>query len=526
MRRLRRVPPAVWAVTVLLGALGVLHAVLNPLGGTPDEHTHADLIFHLAEGHPYPAHDARITSQAAWDALFLLHQSDALPNTPEKRAAVDLQLGWTFREWGSEDPGTNATFNQMAQHPPLAYAALAAVVRLDRELSGGPSPWFDEWHRLRLVSFAPLLALPVLSWSAARRLGAAPPAAETAAALPLVVPQLVHVTTGLTNDTLLAVLGAVLAWMLTGVLARGCRRSHAVAIGAVTGAALLTKAFAVVFPPWIAVVFLVRARRAPGEWPSLVRRLGLTAGVTAAVAGWWWVGNLFRYGTPTPTTESRLYTEALRPPGFEADPVWFLQRFVAWMPRRFVGWFGWLEIPLTPWVALAVAAGLGLGAAAAFVRPVPGVSRRALVAWGSVVPMLGLVVFARAYDLYTTTGSTPFIQGRYLFAGFVPIAVVAGVGLARLLGRWTPSVVVLAALAVQAETVRVVLAGSWGVPGQTSVARALEAVAAWAPAHAPLRPVLAAVAVASSVAVAATVRTAVGTEARAAPPPAGGGGHR
>lgn len=524
MRRRRRVPPAVWAITALLGLLGVFHALLTPLSGTPDEHTHADLVFHLAEGHPYPSYDGRITSRAAWDALFLLHQSEALPNTPEKRAEMDRQLGKTFREWGGDEPGTNATFNQMAQHPPLAYVGLAAVVRLDRELTGGPSPWFDEWHRLRLVSFAPVLALPVLVWSAARRLGAAPPAAEAAAAVPLVVPQLLHVTTGITNDTLLVALGAVLAWLLAGVLARGCRRSDAVAIGVVAGAGLLTKAFAVVFPPWIAVVFLVRARRVPGEWPVLARRLGLTAVVTLAVAGWWWVGNLVRFGTPTPTTESLLYTEALRPPGFEADPVWFVQRFVAWLPRRFVGWFGWLEIPLTPWVAVAVALALGLGATAALARPVPGVSRRALAAWGSVVPMLGLVVFVRAYDLYTTTGSTPFIQGRYLFAGFVPIAAVAGVGLARLFGRWAPLVVVVAALAVQAESVRVVLVASWGDPGGP-VARSLESAAAWAPAPAPLRLVVAAVVVAAAVAVVVTARTAT-RSATPATRPVGAGGHR
>jgi hypothetical protein len=512
--RLSTVPTSVWAITVLFGVLGVYHATLTPLGTTPDEHTHTDLVFHLAEGEPYPAYDGRITSQAAWDALFAFHHSELLPNVPAKRERLAPQIGRTFVELGGDRPADNGSFNQMPQHPPLYYEAMAAVVRVDRAVTGGTSSWFEEWHRARLASFAPLVALPLLCWSAARRLGAAPPASVGASAATLAVPQLFHVTTGINNDALLVALGAVLAWLLAGVLAGRLGQSTAVAVGVVTGLALLTKGFAVVFPVWVAVVYGVAARRHGREVRTAVSRL-VTAGlVTSIVAGWWWVGNFARHGTPVPTTESRLYTEAMRPPGFEADPVWFLQRFAAWLPRRFVGWFGWFEVPLTFGVAVAVAALFGVAAVVALARPLPGVSRRALAALASVVAMLGLFVLVRAFDLYTTTGQTPFIQGRYLFAGFVPIVILVGLGVARVAGRWAPVVLVAVAVGVQLEAIRVMLGGFWGEWDGGSLARSIESMSAWAPQHAPTPVVAFALGVATTAALVTTVAAAIGRTPR------------
>lgn len=473
----------VWALTGLFGALGVLHAVVTPIGMTPDEHTHADLIFHVAEDNPYPAHDGRITSQAAWNAIFGYHQSEVLPNVPEKRVELDLHLEQTFIELGGDVPSDNGSVNQMPQHPPLYYQAMAAAVRADRLLSGGASPWFHEWHRMRLVSFAPMLVLPILSWSSARRLGASEVAAVTAAAATLAVPQLLHITSGLNNDALLTVLGAVLAWLLAGVLAGRRGIGTAAAIGFVTGLALLTKAFAVVFPPWIALVYWTAARRQRTGARFPATRVGVAALVAVFTGGWWWVANLVRHGTPVPTIESVRYTEAMQRPGFEADPVWFLQRFGAWLPRRFVGWFGWFSVPLTFWVAVAVAGLLATATVAALARPLPGTSRRVLVAFGAVVPLLVAFVFLRAYDLYTTTGLTPFIQGRYLFAGFVPLAVLVGVGTARLLGRWAPLTMLVVAIGAQAEALRVMLGEFWGEIEGASIARSYESMVAWAPGH-------------------------------------------
>ena len=59
--------------------------------------------------------------------------------------------------------------NQMPQHPPLYYQAMATVLRAERAVGGGPASTDRELALLRLVNAALLAPLPLLAWWAARR---------------------------------------------------------------------------------------------------------------------------------------------------------------------------------------------------------------------------------------------------------------------------------------------------------------------------------------------------------------------
>lgn len=453
---------AVVALTALFGALGVLYSFLTPIGAAPDEMTHADLTFWIAEGNPYPDFDGRLLSEAAMSALITFSSSDALPNDAAKFPGTERFRELSFGELDPEVPLPNEVYNQMPQHPPLYYEATAGLVRLDRAVSGGPSSWFDEWHRLRILSFVPALVVPLAAWATTRRMGAEPAASVAAAAATLAVPQLLHITSALNNDTYLIVFGAVLAWLLSGVLRRGSAPSTALAVGLVVGLGLLTKAFAVVFPLWVAIVYGRRARRFAAERWRLLRDLVIAGATTAAVAGWWYVGNMVRHGSPVPSTEAWLYTSDLQPPGFEPDTIWYLTRFAAWLPQRFFGWFGWFQVPMGLAVTIIASSFVAAAVAFALSRPSPGVSRGDLVALAAVLPLLVVFVFGRAYQLYVITGGTPFIQGRYLLGGLVPLAVLVAVGVAKAVGRWAPLVVAAGAVAMQVIAIRAQVRGFWG----------------------------------------------------------------
>src|SRR5690606_33542343 len=102
--------------------------------------------------------------------------------------------------------------------------------------------------------------------------------------------------------------------------------------------------------PWIAVAYLVAARRAArrGGRPLPVVATGaLTAVVVALLSGWWFLGNRRRTGSLSPTLEETLIPDD---PGFSPDAWWYAKRFVAFFVERFWGWFGLYSARMPVWV--------------------------------------------------------------------------------------------------------------------------------------------------------------------------------
>jgi small subunit ribosomal protein S36 len=488
-RRLRKVPPLVWCSTALFGCLLVLHSVLSPVSSPTDEHTHADLVLHLATGAGYPDYDQRYVSRAAFYALYVL-QPGVLELTPERAAEGEKQQ--TFAELGGDGPTPDPVLNQMPQHPPAYYVAASSWLRGFRLVASEERSLVTEWHLIRYFNVLVMTPLPLLSWLAARRIGAGSGAAIAASIFPLAVPQLAHIGAAINNDPLLTLLGALLAVLVAGLLNGGPNDRTAIAMGVVTGLALLTKAFAAVFPVWIVMVIAVRGWRHRPERRRLVRQLVIAGSVTVVVGGWWWIVRLLRHGTPSPTIETERLTGDLAPPDFEPELFEFVRRFGAWITRRFWGDFGWFEIQL----GLGLVVGATVVSVLTMAVAVAGRSWRrsadddavpvaSAVAFISVVFLLLAFVFVRALDLYLETSETRFVQGRYLYGGIVPMAVMVGIGLHRLVGRYAASVLLLGAMLLHAESARLMLREWWAEP-TASVRRSVVAMVRWNPLPTPL----------------------------------------
>ena len=266
-RRRGRVPVVVLAATMAFGLLGAVWSVVAPLGEAPDEPAHLALVLHLADGHGYPAYDG-LTNQAAIIRLCRTYASAtrACPREGEPVTPTSMRLHPRSEApdkadrpaW--DDEGGDASvgqINQMPQHPPLYYQAMATVLRAERAVNGGPMSADRELALLRLVNAAMLAPLPLLAWWAARRFRLGEGAAVTASVAVFAIPMLTHIGSTLNNDNLLTLLAAVGAALLAGVL-RGDRSLRtAVAVGAVAGLALLTKAFGMVLIPAIVVAYLL-----------------------------------------------------------------------------------------------------------------------------------------------------------------------------------------------------------------------------------------------------------------------------
>lgn len=508
-RRAQSVPLIVWAATAVFTALLGAWSVLVPLYEGPDEPNHLDLVMLLADGGDYPDYNTRQASVAIMRDCHDFAVTQRWCPVPDREAptsrarrdgpdAPDKGTGATYRDLGGDQP--SARPNQLAQHPPLYYRAMAVVVKAQRAVLPGDSPLARELALLRLVNVALMVPVPWLTWTAARRLGLGRRPAELAALLPLAIPQFTHIGSTVSNDNLLVLLAAVATALSAGVI-RGDRSWPTAAALAVTGsAAMLTKASGVAVLVMIGVSYAVgwwdlapTQRRA--ELRCRVLRLGAVALAVLVLAGWWYIRNRLRHGTFTPSIDTESIDERLQPPGFTPSARDWSERFLEWMPSRFFGWFGWFSARAT--YRLLVFASLFSGLLVALGLTAPrtddggdragsgdtddGTSparRIHLLALFAIGPVLLVTVVVRAWGLYERSGQFPFLQGRYLFPAVMAGAVVAAAGAHRLFGRWAAPVLVAWALVMQVDGIRTALRTYWG-PVDGSLADQLSSAVAW-----------------------------------------------
>jgi len=516
----------VWAATALLAGLLVFWSLLTPIERAPDETTHADLVFHLAEGGSYPEYDGRMVGAAAL-GIRIQHLLLSGGNTLTADSAQPRSERPTFDELGGDEPGEWAGTqlrNQMPQHPPLYYRAAALVVTVERAVMPGPDWSFErEWLLVRLFSAALVLPLPLLTWLAARRLGASDAVSRAAALFPLAIPQLAHVGASINNDTLSVLLSAVLAVLLAGVLRGHPTRTTAVVAGLVCGLALLTKTYGLVLVIWTVLAYLAAAWRRPSRRREMTTSAVIAVTTAALVGGWWWIIKLVRYGTPNPSVVNDFFPDR---PGFSPDVAWWARQTLVWLSERFWGTFDWLTVPMNRWVLFAASVVAAAAVLAAFsprrVRWLPGpvapLSRVRLAAYGSIVPLVLAFILPASWSVYARSGRVQGLQGRYLFVALVPLAILVGIGLARLVGRWAAALVLGWSVVMVLEGWRVALRAWWGAPG-ASVMGSLHAVDAWNPvADQTIWAALALVAVSFAALVTAVARATVqGSDAPASP---------
>ncbi len=497
-RRCGPVPVVVVAATLAFGALGAIWSVVAPLGEAPDEPAHLALVLHLADGNAYPEYDG-LTNQAAIIRLCRTYAAatracprEGEPVTPTsmRRHPRDEAPDKASRPAWDDDGGAASVgqLNQMPQHPPLYYQAMATVLRVERSVRGAPASTDRELALLRFANVALITPLPLLAWWAARRFRSSEVVAVTASVSVLAVPMLTHIGSTLNNDNLLTLLAAVAAALLAGVV-RGDRSLRtAAAVGVVTALALLTKAFGMVLVPAFVVAYIVGATEDAGtRWRSRIRSLvaplAAAGGAVGVLAGWWYLGVRLRTGQFAPTIESDRLTSALAPPGFAPSAADFAAEFVRNVNNRFWGSFGWYTIRFPTWLATICTVAVVVLVVAALLPPrdESGSNRVQRASLLAPIVLLGGLVLLRAWSLYAETSKFPFLQGRYLFAGLIGLLVLAAVGQARVAGRWAPLIAAAFALVLQVEALRRCLPGWWGGPGlgPRGQARALVAWSGW-----------------------------------------------
>lgn len=517
--RASRIPAVVRAALLAHLAVLLLSVFAWPVHRAPDEPQHLDLVLAVASRTavpwPDPGRLRQSTGGAAADRLY--------PRGDPVFTAADAPGRWpSWASAGGATPGRSP--NWMVQHPPLYYLGVGVPLSL---LPGWPDLPYDVLLDLvRLVGALLLLPLPLLAWAAARRLTGDGPVASAAAVTMLAVPHVQHIGASANNDSLLILLMAGVTVPLAGVLRGDTRWRTAGLVGALTGLALLTKGTALVLPPVLGLAYLLAARRA-----GLLRALGpalLAAGLAVGLGGWWWVRNKLRYGVLQPN--GLLSDQSVldrRPPVTSAADSGL--RFLGVFARRVTGNL-WLEPAVRPRPAFVSWTSWGLsvlavvlllvGVLAAVRARGPERLRVAEVAW-LLLPAAGIlgIVLSGSWAAWRTSLQPAGQQGRYLYPALVGLALLAVLGVHRLVGDRLVLVVSAVAAALQAVMGAVVLTQSWlprtGGELPSRLAAAWRGWDAWSPLP---WPVLALLVLAAAAALVRLVLVAVGTLPRPAPP--------
>lgn len=469
------VPRVVWIITALSFALMVLYATLFPTYRAPDEPEHADLAIHMSRELSYPAYDGLNLSEQTIESMRLARfghrglTSEDIEARPDRPAFRDLGMGQE-----AETP------NRMPQHPPLYYTLMGTLLRVANVLGAGALPYDATVWLLRILTAALVSALPVFAFLTTLRLTDSRTAGVTAAVVPLAIPQLTHIGSSVNNDGLLIVLSAGLTVLVARVLRDDWTGRTAVLMGLITGLALITKAFALVFPFWILLLYAIAWRRGL-RWQTTLVRIAQVAVVAFIAGGWWWFRNLVMLGRIQASLPA--YNDGVD--GFITRPFWWLGRFAIWITESFWGWMGWFEAKLPVGLIAAATLIVLVTLFAAVIDPGSraSIGRSEVLFLLSPAVLIGMIVVQRAYAVYADTGITRGIQGRYFLPLVVALAAIVAatwVDFASVRERSVPSTVLGGAAVMQVVALLVVLQTYYGNPDAAIPVR-FDAWMAWSP---------------------------------------------
>ncbi len=337
----RRWRPATdhWPLLAILAAfllLGLATSAINPLHEATDELRHYRFIQHIIQRHALPVqgqtsdlpctiqghHPPLYYATAALLTFWIDTGRDICYEPPTNPF-------WDYRYWDVGRDNKNQYLHGPDEAFPWRGEALAAhLARVVNLLFGAATVW--------------------LTWATARLIWPRRPAlAAGSAAFVAFNPMFLYMAAAINNDVAAAMAGAAVTYACVRLLRdpHGLRPAWGVALGALYALALLSKFnLAAIIVVIEAAVTWVAWRR--GQWRQWLVVNALLVGVTALLAGWWFVRNQRLYGEPTGIEElTQLW--GVRDP---RESFWLAVSELPYAWTSLWGRFGYGQIPLPGWM--------------------------------------------------------------------------------------------------------------------------------------------------------------------------------
>jgi len=249
-------------------------------------------------------------------------------------------------------------------------------------------------------------------------------------------PQFLYLSGAINNDVPAALFGAALLWACIRV-AQGIESWRSdLLLGALFGAALLTKLnlAALLAPIQAAYILAARRRR---DWRIYVRGTLIVLGSASVIAGWWFVRNWQLYGDPTGMSEvNQLWA------GRSAGQSWWaLKQGLPYLWSSLWGRFGYGQAPLPDWVYRSVLTLSIMGLGGYLIPRKNQPARPILLVLGTTI--LATVAVVLYYMLVQPAGA----MGRFLFPGLPAFSLLLVIGVGRFFSnhlQWAASLIVVA----------------------------------------------------------------------------------
>jgi hypothetical protein len=168
-----------------------------------------------------------------------------------------------------------------------------------------------------------------------------------AAGLVAFIPQFLHVSTAITNDSLSVTLAAAALLLLSLILKRGGSTRYVMLLGAVLGLGALTKLSLLYLAPLAGLVLLYDFYRRR-SLTQLLRFSLLIGGVMLLLAGWWYWRNWQFYGDVSALNAHLLYRGGALNPRPTLSQIW--QTEMVGLELSFWAAFGAGQILWEPWL--------------------------------------------------------------------------------------------------------------------------------------------------------------------------------
>ncbi len=441
-------PAPLGALLVAIAILGVTWALLVPPWQSPDEPQHFAYAQSLAtrfalpgDKHRQPFSSAQTLADSSVGASAGAFYPVAAP--PSWTAAAHAAYQAALRRHPSAANGGGP--NSATANPPLFYL----YADIAYWLSGGGSNAFDQLYAMRIWDVVLLLATVTGAWLLAGEVfGRRRPAQLVCAAVAGMVPAETFISTSMNPDALMIALWAVAFWLGARVINRGLPRRDGLLLGAVTAAAVLTKATSYALVPAAGLALLLGwLRRPQSERGRFVVALAPPFAVLVAPILAWLAAAAALNRPAINTVQSGAHAFNIRQ---FLSYVWqfylpkpsFLTSFreTAGLPLYQLwvkeGWgvFGWRNIGLPPWTYMLLGIASGVVAIGSAVVVIPRLrSRRnlALMAFFAVATVTLLAGLHVTDYRALIAGQAAVIQGRYL----LPLLPLFGVAVAAVVTR-------------------------------------------------------------------------------------------
>lgn len=430
--------PLIVLVALFL-ALCVLYNLATPPGEGPDEPGHAAYVFFLAREGRLPVQClppcvSDVPGSGHHPSLAYLLATPAVLWLPQSLRTFDLPGNSRFT-WAGGDQVNAVAHGSREQWPWDAQVWAWRLARGASSLAGAATV---------ILTYLTVRVLHRHTDSAANR----DATALLAAALVAFNPQFIFISSLISNDALLAALGAALLWL---VVSSPRSLPRAMLIGVVLGLALITKQSALIFVPFVFTwgvtggVGAATDRGAtagrgdpPGRPQVMIAVLVFGA---ALVGGWWYLRNWQLYGDPLglQAFQAEFTTQA-----FEwTNPAAWMGALTT-LYESFWARFGWMNLPAPAWTMVVYAALLAAAVAGwvwITIRPHEAICRWT---WQLAAPPLLALTWVMSFAF--TAGLVAW-QGRLLFPSIAAIAALLACGLSVWLRSRAPVILLIAGMA-------------------------------------------------------------------------------